>query len=317
MVHIYPLFWRSKSTVAPSVPASVSSALLLLLLPALASAADDCKLVADGVTFDLTPLKGSSSVTNSKNTPPTVRNMTWTINPCGPIEWPKEAKKEDVCPEGSHVCGIEWIHYDNGKSTDQIDLIIPIAGDLGDKDSTKLNPSCTRLKSSTAEADANKEGVRVELHGGVYPPEGGKKQKAVVEFICDKDKTGLEGQERDGKVIDGAKSLKYLAYEEDVLKLEWRTKQACEQQAGGSDGDGDEGSHWAFFKWFIIIMFLLVAAYLIFGSWLNYNRYDARGWDLLPHSDTLRDIPYLFKDFVRKVLDTVNGGRRRAGYSAV
>jgi len=40
-------------------------------------------------------------------------------------------------------------------------------------------------------------------------------------------------------------------------------------------------------------------------------------WDLLPHGDTLRDIPYLVKDFARKVLHTVNGGGRRAGYSAV
>lgn len=302
--------------MAPSAAASVSSALLLLLLPALASAADDCKVVADGVTFDLTPLKGSSSVTDIKHTPPTFKNMTWTINPCGPIEWPKAVADADVCPKGSYVCGIEWVYQDKDKSGNQIDSIIPIAGDLGDEDNRKLNPKYTRLKSSTAEVDANKEGVRVELHGGVYPPEEEKKhkQKAVIEFICDKDKTGLEGQERDGKVIDGAKSLKYLSYDDDVLKLEWRTKQACEQQAGG---DGDGGSHWGFFTWFIIIMFLLVAAYLIFGSWLNYNRYDARGWDLLPHGDTLRDIPYLVKDFARKVVHTVNGGGRRAGYSAV
>jgi len=41
-------------------------------------------------------------------------------------------------------------------------------------------------------------------------------------------------------------------------------------------------------------------------------------WDLLPHGDTLRDIPYLVKDFARKVIHTVNGGGgRRAGYSAV
>jgi len=151
------------------------------------------------------------------------------------------------------VCGIEWTHKidDKDKSKDQIDEIIPIAGDLGDKDSTKLNPNYTRLKSSSAEADANKEGVRVELHGGMYPSgDNARNQKAVVEFTCDKDKTGLEGQERDGKVIDGAKSLKYLAYEGGVLKLEWRTKQACEQQAGGG---GDGGSHWGFFTWFIIM----------------------------------------------------------------
>lgn len=31
-----------------------------------------------------------------------------------------------------------------------------------------------------------------------------------------------------------------------------------------------------------------IAAYLIFGSWLNWQRHSARGWDLVPHSETLR-----------------------------
>ena len=66
-------------------------------------------------------------------------------------------------------------------------------------------------------------------------------------------------------------------------------------------------------------VFLLTAAYLIFGSWLNYNRYSARGWDLLPHSETLRDLPYLFREWGRKAVDTVQGrgGGSRGGYSAV
>lgn len=64
-------------------------------------------------------------------------------------------------------------------------------------------------------------------------------------------------------------------------------------------------------------LFLAIAAYLIFGSWLNYNRYGARGWDLLPHGDTIRDIPYIAKDFARKVAGTVQGGGSRGGYAAV
>jgi len=63
--------------------------------------------------------------------------------------------------------------------------------------------------------------------------------------------------------------------------------------------------------------FLSTAAYLIFGSWLNYNRYGARGWDLLPHGDAIRDVPYLFKDWVRRVLSSIQGGGSRGGYAAV
>lgn len=64
-------------------------------------------------------------------------------------------------------------------------------------------------------------------------------------------------------------------------------------------------------------VFLATAAYLIFGSWLNYNRYGARGWDLLPHGDTIRDIPYLLKDWMRRVLNTVQGTGSRGGYSTI
>ncbi|KAI1426290.1 autophagy-related protein 27 [Xylaria sp. FL1777] len=115
----------------------------------------------------------------------------------------------------------------------------------------------------------------------------------------------------------------------DVLHLTWSSKYVCESKAddgkdGSGDGNGDEGgdvkkpgSHWGAFTWIVILVFLGTAAYLIFGSWLNYNRYGARGWDLLPHGDTIRDIPYLLKDWARRVLNTVQGTGSRGGYSAV
>ena len=78
-------------------------------------------------------------------------------------------------------------------------------------------------------------------------------------------------------------------------------------------------------------MFLVIAAYVIYSAFLNYSRYGAgSGWDLLPHSDTLRDMyhppfyyllicrPYLLRDFVNHVISTVKGGgSSRGGYSAV
>ncbi|KZZ98281.1 autophagy-related protein 27 [Moelleriella libera RCEF 2490] len=112
----------------------------------------------------------------------------------------------------------------------------------------------------------------------------------------------------------------------DVLRLTWLTKYACEKRDGDSDPDKDRdkdkdkddaSSHWGFFTWFVIVVFLGTASYLIFGSWLNYNRYGARGWDLVPHGDTIRDMPYLFKDWTRRVLNTVQGTGSRGGYSAV
>ncbi|KAH9896356.1 autophagy-related protein 27 [Xylariomycetidae sp. FL2044] len=106
----------------------------------------------------------------------------------------------------------------------------------------------------------------------------------------------------------------------DVLHLTWKSKYVCKHTADdGSDGEGEgeASSHWGFFTWLVILVFLGTAAYLIFGSWLNYNRYGARGWDLLPHGDTIRDVPYLLKDWTRRVLNTVQGSGSRGGYSAV
>ncbi|KAI1106387.1 autophagy-related protein 27 [Jackrogersella minutella] len=126
--------------------------------------------------------------------------------------------------------------------------------------------------------------------------------------------------------IENDPSLVFDSYEPlpddsniDVLRLTWYSKYACENRDDdGSDDSGEKPSpHWGFFTWVVILVFLGTAAYLIFGSWLNYNRYGARGWDLIPHGDTIRDIPYLLKDWTRRVLNTVQGSGSRGGYSAV
>lgn len=60
-----------------------------------------------------------------------------------------------------------------------------------------------------------------------------------------------------GKCEDSDASLRFCGYEEEktdkdkkvkTLRLEWRTKYACED-APAPDG----GSHWGFFTWFIIM----------------------------------------------------------------
>ncbi|KAK3387473.1 autophagy-related protein 27 [Podospora didyma] len=101
----------------------------------------------------------------------------------------------------------------------------------------------------------------------------------------------------------------------NTLHLTWHTQFACISNV--SDEPSPESSRWGLFTWLFIIVFLAVASYLIFGSWLNYNRYGARGWDLLPHGDAIRDIPWLLKDWTRRVLNTVQSSGSRGGYSAV
>ena len=168
----------------------------------------------------------------------------------------------------------------------------------------------------------------------------------------DDENDGEEDHSATGEIAEDGHggTVKYIDFamvgDSQVLSLEWRTKYACENAKG--EDKGSSSGHWGFFTWFIIMyvdqisrpkshfisphpcqlqsanhipgsyrIFLATAAYLIFGSWLNYNRYSARGWDLVPHSETIRDIPYIFKDWMRRVVNTLQGGGSRGGYSAV
>jgi hypothetical protein len=254
----------------------------------------------------------------------------------------------------------------NGAGDEEFDEWIAIAGELKEKGGGHMDSKVQRLKTSPSHADSEKEGLSWEINGGFRELEGNekRKQKAIIELVCDQKRTGLEnlydpkekyedapdGKDGKNKREDSDKtdeddekssSLKYVRWDQDggdvdILRLEWRTKFACEGAKDDKDQeDAAKGNHWGFFTWFIIMLvslsfshhlamltcsnsaFLSTATYLIFGSWLNYNRYGARGWDLLPHGDTIRDVPYLFKDWMRRVLNTIQGGGSRGGYAAV
>jgi len=300
-----------------------------VLLANLSSAISvDCDHIrVDRKSFDFSKLSGPHSIlVHDEDRPPSIYNTTWTLDICQPLKKIKGLPNEDQCPVGTYVCGTvrSWNRVDDPNHEHvEIENVIPIAGNFETSNGKSLDPKFTRLKST----DADKDGLQLELYGGVY---GRKKQKAVIEFQCDKDRTGNEGNEaaksealrpRDDEKEENPNSLTFVSYGSvegkesmDVLRLNWRTKYACEDAA---DEPAEKKSGWGFFTWFVLILFLSIAAYLIFGSWLNYNRYGARGWDLLPHGDTIRDIPYLFKDWSRKVVDTVQGGGSRGGYSAV
>ncbi|KAJ9667132.1 type II membrane protein [Coniosporium apollinis] len=320
---------------APRLPRTLSA---LLALTSLVSAVTlDCAdIVVDKQRFDLSPLKGPHSVHWLDDSSPSITsNYTFTIDICAPLQRTKGVDKEEECPHGTRVCGIE-----RDGDGPKIVRVIPIAGNYEHDYGRPLDPKITRLKDSDSHADASKEGLRIELHGGKWPFEEkgnkGHQQRALVEFICDAERDGLEGDEPDKREKEEQaealerrdeddkkkkdKSLKVISYKFEgdnkvgVLRMEWRTRYACEK-AGSAVPAKSTG--WGFFTWFIIILFLAVASYLIFGSWLNYNRYGARGWDLLPHGDTIRDIPYLLKDWARSIMSTIQGGGSRGGYSAV
>ncbi|ORY13418.1 autophagy-related protein 27 [Clohesyomyces aquaticus] len=285
-------------------------------------------------------------------------NYTFTLDLCNKLQRDKGVPKDEWCHPGARVCGIRETIDLSGKNNRTINPI-DIAGTYAMGAGRSIDAQFSLLRNSKSHSDASREGVRAELHGGRFPFDETKKngldQMAIIEFVCDKERTGLGKGEKDDKEKeddkdddkdgdkDGDKEekdvpsrlgrraddqcedsdadLRFCGYREEdikkdqtaaVLRLEWRTKYACEDAE-----DDSVSSHWGFFTWFIIILFMATAAYLIFGSWLNYNRYGARGWDLLPHGDTIRDLPYIFKDWARRVAGAVSGPGSRGGYSAV
>lgn len=149
------------------------------------------------------------------------------------------------------------------------DGYIQIAGNYINYNGRTLDSAVKRLKGG----EIHREGVRLKLHGGKHPFEEkkGENQQAVIDFICDRDRTGLEGQDKEekdpakhqdddgddggGNGSEVTKSLRFKSYghegeaASDVLRLEWLTKYACADYTRSDDG----GSSWGFFTWLIVL----------------------------------------------------------------
>lgn len=153
--------------------------------------------------------------------------------------------------------------------------ITPIAGEFVHSTGGHLDPLWTRLKGSPSSADRDKEGLRLEMHGG--KDDDGNKQKAIVEFLCppkhterrylsnvvtaddEDDKKGedQEGADKSGEETDddNGGTIKLLSWDNEgdtkILRLKWDTQHACEEAEGG--GSDSSSGHWGFFTWFILM----------------------------------------------------------------
>jgi hypothetical protein len=178
------------------------------------------------------------------------------------------------------VCAISHLIKED---VDTVEKVIAIAGGLENAGGTQFDYDVTRLKTSDSNADSQKEGVRIVFKGGKHPLSGPSKerrpQRAVVEFLCDPDKTGIEdewdaedkyessslrtradGEEEDDEddeddgsnedsslehqLLNQNAALLWESYgpenDVDVLRMTWHTKYACEKRDDSDDDDGDE-----------------------------------------------------------------------------
>lgn len=88
------------------------------------------------------------------------------------------------------VCAIERSIHDD---IDEINSVTNIAGNLRNWGGFDLDPTKTPL--TKAAPDLGKKGLRVTFKGGFNKTEGEvRKQMAVLDFVCDPERDGMEGE---------------------------------------------------------------------------------------------------------------------------
>jgi hypothetical protein len=176
-----------------------------------------------------------------------------------------------MCNLTELVCSITRVITKGDNPKDDVVEIFPIAGELRQHGGKDLDAKWELLKGSGSSADTDREGLRVFLNGGFKEENKKKKpQKAIVEFECDPNKTGLENlpdpedhytepnKKRDEGVEKGEDldpSLQFVSYTDedgtDILRLKWWTKAACAKRE--DEPEPEKGQHWGLFTWFIIM----------------------------------------------------------------
>ena len=157
------------------------------------------------------------------------------------------------------VCGFEYKNAIDGSESET--RAFPIVG-LDPVGHGSKDPEITRLKKM----DADREGLLVKLWGGQYIDDNKAKKDAgaEIEFQCDPMRSGLEGvaenedTEMETMATNGTDSgsLQFKSFgpvgdNAYVLKLDWKTRYACDDYLGSRKGDSS--GHWGFFTWFIVM----------------------------------------------------------------
>lgn len=168
-----------------------------------------------------------------------------------------------------------------------------MAGSFATSTGKGLDPKFERLEDIPG---SDMTGLRLELHGGTYmkqnqmaiidmqcDPErtgnekspvkegkGGEDEKLRSSAIDPRDESKHDDDDgddndddNDDEENDNENSLRFVSYKEEdekkgihVLRLDWRTKYACQSYEEDDDegtGKGGKGRRWGFFTWFIVM----------------------------------------------------------------
>ncbi|KAH8927130.1 hypothetical protein BT69DRAFT_1347492 [Atractiella rhizophila] len=295
------------STMLPRI--SLLPFSLVLLLAATANGEPfSCTFSLNSKSYDLSILPPLTTLILDQTTPPTRTQTSIYISLCDALklDGEKDAEEGDRCKEGSRVCSKER-NFKKEKVPD------------GDQEKEVERERITRVidwaeGEGTVEKAKGKSNANfvVNLTGGSY---NGRALSTSISFTCSEDAEKTEPTIKSMRYSD----LELGEKEEGKLELEWVSRAGCDLdllRRGGDKSEDDEGSKggggggWGVGTFFLLI-FCGLAAYFAIGIYNNHKNFGARGWDLIPHRDFWRDLPYLLRDIV-------TGGRTgRSGYSAL
>ncbi|KAI8372764.1 autophagy-related protein 27 [Radiomyces spectabilis] len=259
-------------------------------------------------TLDMSKLNKEFRVSQELSTPPTVTTTVVELNICDELTRPDNAGN-DYCEKGAYACR----RILNKKNDDvRVIEVQHIAGNIG---SGKLDPELTLMadKDGKTETDLSKDGVSyaLVLKGGKVRDQP---QSAIITLEC--------ASSQNPKDDPPSPSVTY--YGNNLLSLHWKTVFACATPPGkdlpdnGGNNDQPNQGGMSGAGIFFTVVGSLIAFYFVAGVLYNFKVYNARGADLIPHRDFWLDLPYLIRDLIAHVVDSIMSRRRGSGgYVAV
>ncbi|KZW00249.1 hypothetical protein EXIGLDRAFT_667597 [Exidia glandulosa HHB12029] len=258
---------------------------LPLLLVALARA-ENCELKAEGPDAVFEVPNVVLNATRTVDWPPSVIVETVLFNLCAPLPKVDDVPAEDQCPEGTRAC---FTRTAKKGETKLVLGVIPAGLD-------KEKQSITALP--------NGGGLDLTLQGGAYVKQ---QQSFVITLKCAKEATDPT----------------FENYERGAVSVQWSTPAACPAKRDGGGGGGTDdnktpqGSSGGSLRMFFLLFILAIVAYFAIGSYYNMNTYGASGWDVIPHKDFWRELPYLVQDLAAHLCSAFQPRTSRGGYVSV
>ncbi|KAI9304883.1 autophagy-related protein 27 [Cunninghamella echinulata] len=257
--------------------------------------------------LDLTPIKKQFKVEEIIDTTPAKTIKRIDINICDPLTKPSDVTKdEEFCKSGAYVCRTKL--HKRGDSEATIDVVKDIAGDFSE--SQKLD---AKFEVVSGGNDLSVDGFeyRLSLNGGKDIK--GNALKSEISLKCDRSKSA-----------DKPGEPTVTSFENGVLKLEWKTIAVCGTKIGeapppdkspdnGNGGENKDKEGKSAIGWFFTILGVALGVYFVGGAFYNYKVYNARGLDLIPHRDFWLDLPYLIKDLLSHLWETILSRRHGSG----